>query len=359
MSEHFQLDERECERYVKQAMNHDETQHLGTILGYQFSPLQSDLGTIATEFYYMDCDSLLDSILFLFRARKNDRLNDLNRQSIIMITNQMLKQKIGPILMNILCKFAEILCDRNEIYTAQRHMTAKRYIVRVARCLFYVFYNTLLVEDEVRRLLACVRELSNRCKTPISDQNDGIKSQWQYQLFAALVVVQVTQMRALQHDTPLFRRDVNEAPGVGLDPGHDESWDNPLAFDPVRLEDPDFKAPKSMGSDGPDFLAPRAMDSDGPSIWDCRLARGLCSLVYAVLCDGEDSTDNSAHMKRLLDAAANTRAFSYLRICMVPFLQSSSCLDIELQLDLTEALCGFVQRILEILNSRLLLTLSS
>jgi len=304
MADTLELNEYECDRYWRLAKSQGDREKLSSIVGKIF--MTRDIESAAKEFYIMECESLLDSILYLFRARKSQNLNELGRRSIRSITDGLMGRVrgdiwdgIGVALMKVLVRFIETMCDANKS-VEKRHLTEK-LILRVTESLFYIFYGADQFRvnlTEAKQMISCIHELSERCNKPISDI-----THWHYPMFSSLVVMQLTLARALRPHT----------------------MEDPVA--PIRLE-----------------------DLRAEMIWNCTMAHGFCSLVFSVFYDSTKVED--LDLKRLLDGASRMRAFCYTRRCILPLLQCVSSFRAELQLDLVHTLSEFLQNILVMLNTR-------
>ena len=119
---------------------------------------KGDVAEAAKEFYMLDCQGLLDTIYFLFKARY-ESLNDLKKRSIMIITNRLLKDGIASNLMEIILHFAKVL-DEPEKPPAKRQV-AQRFIIDVAKCLFFIFYETKILVQEAEKLLECLEKTSD------------------------------------------------------------------------------------------------------------------------------------------------------------------------------------------------------
>lgn len=336
MADKYNFSEYECERYWEQAKNAGDREKLSSILGKNFAP--RDYETVAKEFYHMECECLLDSILFLFRALKNQGLNDLSRERCLVIAKKLMKRGdsgsrskgIAMSLMNVLMLFIDTISPQSDSTSRsdERRMLAEGLILRVAESLFYIFSctdlystserNTRLREyvehvECVKRLVECINTMSARC-------NEQYMNYWQYALYSALVVIQLALVRAIRpvdNDIDLWR-----------DQRIQIILMNTFDFDPKK--------------------------NSVATPWPCRLAQGFCNLAYSLLLEAIDMEE--VDLGHLLDRASNLRAFCYTRRCILSLLQCVSLFKAELQLDLMDTLSEFIKSILKMLNSKFQMT---
>ena len=251
---------------------------------------KGDIAETAREFYLLDCQGLLDTVYFLFKARY-ESLNDLKKRSIMIITNRLLKDGIALNLMEIILHFAKVL-DEHERPPEKRQI-AQRFIVDVAKCLFFMFYETKILVPETEKLLECLEKTSDL----LGNFHGKVSQSWQQPVLATLIILQITQTRALTRviDGMEFDREVN------MPPYYKEEDSNLLNQSHIK-------------------------DKFMKKAWSCRLARGYSCLVYALFMqiaveDGEPFESLSFYLQE----ASKLRSFSYVRTCMIPFLQNDYC----------------------------------
>ena len=205
MRDELQLDEDECSRYWLQAKNSKDVHKLGKLVRKTFG---NDYDEIAREFYILECQVLLDSIYYLFRARRDELLNELKKRSIMIITNRLLVAGIASNLLDIVSQFASLLKDDN--CPVEKTSLVERFIEEVAKCLFVIFYETQITPEEAKKLLLCIKDVSDifgpyRGSRPLQQS-------WPRPVISTMLILQLTQIRALAQFIPLYHRHVNVAP---------------------------------------------------------------------------------------------------------------------------------------------------
>jgi len=286
MSDRLELNEMECSRYWFQAKNVLHVKQLEIFLGENIFGLNT-MG-IAEHFYLLECKCLIDSIHYLFRSRSDEHLDALKKRTIHIITNRLLLANIASKLMNIVADFAEVLGKRDR--PQEKKMIVEKFLPQIIECLFFVFYETQISDEEARQLLLTIKCLS----VYLGEYNNQPQS-WQIPLFGSLVGLQTTQIRALNQFALLYDRSENQPPFGKVNTGN--------------------KVRQVKG-------CKEGLDD----IWPSPLINGFSCLVYALLRQPEYEDSNGAiefsDMAWFLHRASVQRAFSYIRIGVIPFLQS-------------------------------------
>lgn len=323
MSDELEIDLAESGRYWIQAKKKSDTVKLGKLIGKN---LGNDYDMIAREFYMLDCQGLLDSVYYLFRARSDHYLNDLKKRSVMVITNRLLTMTPNPIaenLMNIMQNFAKLINPLNEDIPSEKRRLVEGFIGDIAKCLFFIFYETQILPSEAVALLECIKSISSESFGHFSVSRDS----WPNPVISSLIILELTQVRALN---------LRVAPSDAL-PFFDRGFNHP----PYGKDD-DQPAGAMAGHD---------LTSDLVKTWKARLVRGFSCLAYAGFLqvrmeymEGRARDKAFSNMCTLLKEASVTRAFSYIRTCMIPFLQTSfeRPADQELKRYLIEVLADFI-----------------
>ena len=190
--------------------------------------------------------------------------------------------------MEIILHFAQVLEDLEK--PPEKRQVAQRFIVDVAKCLFFIFYETKILVPETEKLLECLERTSDL----LGSFSGKSPQTWQQPVLATLIILQVTQARALTRmvDGVEFDRDVN------IPPYYKEQEFNLINQSHIK-------------------------DKYMKKAWTCRLARGFSCLVYAVFMqvaveDGEPFESLGFYLQE----ASKLRSFSYIRTCVIPFLQN-------------------------------------
>lgn len=179
-------------------------------------------------------------------------------------------------------------------------------------------------------LLSCIKKLAE-----VLNLQGKAPQTWQCNVFASLVVLHMTQARVL---TRRFLYMVSNG-----DEG--QEYDRGENYPPFLRKDPHPPFPPPNFSDESDTMR---------LAWHGRLPKGLCCLVYGVYMASDERGGRSLDVSdELLDMASSHRAYSYIRTCLIPLLQTGhDYLEEDLRIDLFESLCDLLRPVVYILKKK-------
>lgn len=176
---------------------------------------------------------------------------------------------------------------------ASRRTTTEKSLLLLAEITFFVLYSTQILPHELSELLGLLKQLS----TLLAEGPVDEVAEWRVALYPVLVVLQLAHVAALNQTTTLFSRQV----------------DAPPFFSP---------ADKEPGNDLPQIAGDKYKLEE---VWASGVSRGFCLLAHAVL--RQPSTETGACPRSdviwFLQQASSSRAYSYVRLCLLPTLQTS------------------------------------
>ena len=207
--------------------------------------------------------------------------------------------------------------------------------------IFFAFYQSQIEEDEARLLLELIKLLSDllvgrdinvlqsvRSSQPIQQFNFAAVQQldhnavvdWYPSLYSLLVILQLAHVCAMQQTTYLLSRHVDYSQYHSID---DLEEGNNL--------------PQSAGS--------RCGLEVGQ--WRCDGARGFTCLSFAVFRQPEVDAGRApaADVEWFLHAACRLRAYSYIRLCILPVLRAAYLHDKERGVFYATVLCELLENL--------------
>ena len=177
---------------------------------------------------------------------------------------------------------------------SEKHISTDICLRKICDCLFFMFYGTQILEDEVRSLVVLIKTISDSL---VDTETPEIIEDWKSSAYAVLSVLQLTHVSALDQANSLLQRAVDD-----IKPSEDDV--NALRQVPGSREGLDMT-------------------------WRSKGAKGLACLANAVLRQPsvDCNTAPAADVVWFLKEAADMRAYSYIRLCLLPVLQCSFLKD--------------------------------
>ena len=235
--------------------------------------------------FFLERSKLLTATMHLFKARYYSSHMDPSKFHVIMTqTNSLLKAGIAMKYMDRIVKglselksgtFQKDMCD----FILSSMLT-------MSECLFFMFYQTQITSAESVALTQLILEIS-------SSQLDETHTEWLPSLLRVLLVLHLTQIRALNQVQELFTRNDDTAPYSARVVGN--------------------SLPTPLGSK--DFM---------DSAWSCAMAKGFSCLGFAILRQPavESSALPSSEVLWFLRESSVSRSFTYIRCVLLPILQA-------------------------------------
>lgn len=335
-SDDMNLNELECLNLWIEVSMSEKRRWLESKLGIRHCSLDKNIPTAARALFAYEKDCIILTLYQLLRARRlESTLSEDKRRVIIRETNKLLCNGLTMTLMESIKSGIVELQTTNQTYQV--------FVVKVLRqlteCLFLAFYETQIEPLEADALLQLVREVaelqvSSQATTEIetiesesalstgqNDYNASTESNnnWKLCLNYILVVLQLTQVCAFDQTHTLLSRHMNDSPYC-----------------------------KDTEGNG---IIPRENHKEGlDNVWKNRMAKGFTCFVYAILRQpyvdmGEMSPQDVIWFLR---EASYMQAYSYVRVCMIPILQSET--NNENQILFVSVLCELVNNLLTIFS---------
>lgn len=290
----------------------------------------------------------LAGLLHLFKARSADLWNSSERNQVLQETNALLLNGIVSQLVGELRSDTDAATSATAAPSAalnqfgwgfpqqqsmqQQSMQQQQQqqastlpdlnILRVkAEILFFICYQTQIESGELTQLVALVKGLSNKL-VKSDDFQSAPHLDWQAPLFTLLVILQLTLVCALQQTTYLLSRHTD--------------------YSQMSVEDVE------VGNNLPQRAGDRHHMDDND--WLCAGAKGFCCMAFAVLRQPEVDMDNlpAADVEWFLHEASRLRAYSYIRLCVLPVIQCATLQNKSTGLFYMSVLCELMENMAKI-----------
>jgi len=352
MSGELDLNEMECLRYWIAAKIELEVE--GKIYNTFYNT--KDICIKAKELYRFEQIYELSILLTLLKKR-NDYYNDFKtnenqfdleyriQERIIKQTNVLINQGIfTQIIENIkigasyIPKYFKVHDDEQ----LQKMIEAKYdhcliLLKTLVRCIFRITTNTQLIYEEAKQLRDTIRDFS----ASIVDNNKGFNfdddqiESSMIKPYGFFVMLQLSLVNAWNQDENFFLRNQNFYPFKSED---EEEFENELNRQIKKIS----KHNDEHNEHGKENLHQN---------WTCNGVRGFLSLIFATVhstkCELDDRSEVT-DMFWFFNVARKTRAYTYIRLCILPVLQTNYDFD-EDEIDLCyNALQYLLSKILEI-----------
>lgn len=361
----FQLNELTCLKLWIHVSQDENRRQLEKDVGMKSHSLDGKIAHAAAEYYYYDNECLLRSLLNLIKLRYDASLCDWERDVVMQFTNRLLRKNVIINILNSI-KFGVDLLGSTEI-VSRRLSYFHRCLRYLADCLFFLAYQTQYEDAEVLELERVIQSmciaiatprgaLKGRAQFPVDascgaipavSRVNSMVTDVQSQLMPVFVVLQLTHVSALNVCVDLFSRHCDTEP---------------------------YCIPDSSGIRNKLTLVTSNMDMSGRCCtnadgWASPGVYGLICLSYASLCQhlGVDcggplnflgsQVENCAEVvQNYMLTSVRCRVFSYIRLCLLPILQSSfitepddcySSLSVQLSNSVASSSVSFYSDVLE------------
>jgi hypothetical protein len=289
------------------------------------------------EKHPMDVESLSE-VLRLVKGRDASAIQRPEGKEVLRQTNALLK---GGLLTNLLTTLKDDVngfCkpDANSLAVAGDASSKQLQIMRLkADIVFFTAYQTQFEEAEANALLATTKFLSDLLLGGVAQNRDD-GADWCPPIYSLLVVLQLAHVAALQQTTSLLSRHVDYA--------------QPMYQQCRSIEDvieAGNNLPQSPGSRCGMEYAGRG---GGSSDWLCDGAKGFACLAFAILRQPEVDVDHApaSDVEWFLHEACRLRAYSYIRLCVLPVLQAAYLQDRDTTLFYVAVLCELMENLAKI-----------
>ena len=174
-------------------------------------------------------------------------------------------------------------------------------------------------ESECGYVLGCIRGLSRHLKLSTS-QSQG---QGEESVISALILLQLTQVRIMSHQIVLLDRNMNRFPY-----GSNE-----------------------IGNSLPQYDSTEGLDQR----WDTEIVQAFTCLVYGVfrlpMVELQTGGISSSNMIWFIGQASTLRAFSYMKLCMIPFIRTAFTDETLQEMLMSSLVCDLLAPLSYVLSS--------
>lgn len=340
-SDDFNLSEAECLRLWIEMSQVDRRRWLETRLELSQGVFDYHIRVAVEELYYYEQTCLLRTIMYLMKTRYDENLSSQKKDIIMAITNEWLKGDIiSHIISSIDTGFQEYQALQQSCHTPQPPVPAapavpqfsglgaaaappaapatprgvrrrqKRRMVFIeqtihtlSECLFYISYQTQFEEEEYKLLLQWMKSLSATLsslpKIPSPPTAGQCLLELQTTFHNVLIITQLVHVCVVNVATIFTSRHVDQYPYTSA------------------VNDGDQRVA------GTNTLPITANAADEGDLWDNKGVLGVVHLAHA--CQRQSGVENhvisAGDVQRLFVKASNCRAYSYLRLCILPAVQ--------------------------------------
>lgn len=238
----------------------------------------------------------LELILLKMKERNERDMDSYQKQQLLKETSDMLKNDLVSQLISSIKKNVDVFfADRAP--TDPQPEVDLSVLRKQAEILFFIFSKSQINKRESIALLDLIRHVSTLV-VPEDIEESEEKAKWKSPAYGVVVILQLAHVCALQQTSYLFSRDVDYSDMRSVD----------------HLDVGNSLENESESRHG--------MDTD---FWSCAGAKGFACLVLAVFRQPEVDCDRAppADVEWFLFEACRMRAYSYIRLCMIPVLQIS------------------------------------
>eukprot|EP01041_Mallomonas_annulata_P000241 gene241-443_t len=345
LSDDMKISEFDCLKYWIHVSKPDVRRWLELQLDMPGGSLDHQLQLACKELIFLEADCLLDTVIMLMKARIDDKMIVEKRRHIISLTNAILRNGIMLKLMESAGRGIQELQQSQNI-SSNRISLLERSIKKVSECVFFAYYQTQIEEGEeamLVELIACMSGiLTAGDLAMVADMATGRahpssppSAEWRSRLCPSLVILQLAQVCGLAQTHDLLDRRIDEAP-----------FTQPGTLNLLTLTATGASTVSTSSSSSlPDIIS-RQLHLD--KTWPSEPAKGFSALVYAVLLQPAVDVGRlpPTCVTSVLTQAAEMRAYSYVRLVMLPLLRL--CRDEENLPFYMSALCELTGNLLTV-----------
>jgi len=273
----------------------------------------------------------LFEILHLLKRRDLAAVNSPEGKEVLFRSNELLKRGLLCDILGSLKDNVSLFCkgsndQPNTKASLLPSMRAKADIV------FFAAYQTQFEEKETNALQDTISFISDTVLRGPQQSQVNNSTDWCPAIYSLLVVLQLAHVAALQQTACLLSRHVD--------------YSQPLYQQCKSAEDVIV-----MGNNLPQIPGSRhGMDSSSRGEWLCSGAKGFACLALAVFKQPEVDIDHApaSDVEWFLHEACRLRAYSYIRLCLVPVLQAAYLENKETALFYVAVLCELMENLAKI-----------
>jgi hypothetical protein len=261
----------------------------------------------------------LASTLHLMKNRNCDFIKSPENYKFIEETNRLLKNGLVLNLVNSIEDDVNVYYRRSTCQSSTQSSESEvnlQNLRKKGEILFFTFYQTQITDEEEKSLVKLIKLLSNLIVLPSNQSHAGIFTpSWQIPICSLLVIIQLTHVCALQQSTTLLSRE--------------SDYSHVRSISDLKVGNclPSNKAGQKYD----------VIDAD----FKCEGVRGFACLAYAALRQPIVDVDAApaVDVEFFLYNACITRAYSYIRLVMLPVLQTSYVQDRDTSIFYVQVLC--------------------
>jgi hypothetical protein len=316
ISDMYDLNEISCLDYWIAASDENNRRWLEEDLGQTQSYFEHRLVNTVVTMYEHDRLCLLEAVGLIFKSRHDLNLSAAKQRAITRLTNRLLQ---AGIITNIIYAIKVGLVEKISFRSID---FIRECLLLLADDCFISTYLVQLTTNEYEELVSAIQSVSEIITVShLPDKND-------WKLNTVLVVLQVTQISVLEQRATFYDR---------------QDSSNLLASSSDSKSEGNSLYQQARSKDG--------LDSHWPG---CKGIKGVSCIAHAVLRQPMVDAERAdiADVIWFMQEAYQLRAYSYLRLCIIPALQSRGVGNRDIQ----PLLCGVVSQLL--LVSTFLLSLS-
>lgn len=295
MSTDMKLNELECLRFWIAAV--DEGNRLLVDVKNDHSKSYIELLAIAApRLVRFEHTNLLNILFLLMENRSNDKLSEHKYKKLMILSNKLLKENIAVHILDSIKKCIINLKPNSSLAKTEEFDEIKHLRI-LSDSFFYMFYDTQAEITEAKKLYSICQEME-KFLVESNSNKDHNNDSWTIQCHKSLVSLQLTLIHVWQQDQLLLDRNCKDFPFSCKTKGNvlDQT-------EIVTVED------------------------------DLNGLEGFMYLINAFSHSEKEINENidkfevvvtyKEHIKNLLRTASEKRAYTYIRLCLLPVLRSS------------------------------------
>lgn len=309
MSDKYNVNEIICLDYWISVSDAKVRRWLEDELHEEVGTYESQLANVAATLFEHDRLSILEALGLLFKSRHDTSLSPAKKDVIVRFTNSLLNDEI---IFRLLQGINRGLTDRA---LCRPVGFTRDCLGLLTENLFLVSYQVQTSQSEYESLLSTIQAFSEAVSADMASD----KTSEDYKLYSVLALLQVTQMVVLDQTSYLHDRNLPEdsSPVIG-----NKLYQNSESRDGLDLS---WKGAKGV--------------------------KGVAHLAHAILrqplidLERAPTTDVIWFLKE----ASQYRGYSYLRLCLIPAIQSRSIGSVDIQ----PLICGVLNEFIRVRPSEM------
>jgi hypothetical protein len=267
-------------------------------------------------------------LLSLIKRRNSTDSQTTEYLQILKQTNDQLKSGLIMDLIKSLKENIDLLAsnkdNRSEIDEKISAISFPNLRLK-AEILFFVFYQTQIEKDELVSLTNLLKDLSDfltisSAKSLFENESNAL-TDWHSPIYLLIIILQLAHTCALQQTTFLLSREIDY-----------------------------YKHSINESEEGNNLSQVPGSKEGMEAVWMCEGVKGFTCLSFAIFRQPEVDSDRApaSDVEWFLHEACTMRAYSYIRLCMLPVLQAWYVEDKNTALFYFEVLCELLENLANI-----------